>query len=166
MERYIKKFAMLWESLCKALHPQVAPPPDIMKKDRFLAGLPDGLHWRVELKKPRSFKDALEVAKNKEWKLKRMNHLGVDTLHRRIEVRSQNPMQGHVPKDVQHATMVSLPPLVMLAVVATTILDDGLQKEMREVVDLMKNLSLNLLSNGGANWGPKKPFNQATRDHP
>ena len=33
------------------------------------------------------------------------------------------------------------------------------------MVDLMKNLILNLLSNIGANWGPKKPFNQATSDH-
>ena len=65
MESYIKKFAMLWESLCKALRPQVAPP-DMMKKDRFLAGLQDGLRWRVELKKHRNFEDALEVAKNKE----------------------------------------------------------------------------------------------------
>ena len=66
-------------------------------------------------------------------------------------MRPMNPMQGHIPKDVQHATMVSTPPPVMLAVVATAVLDDGLQKDMREVVDLMKNLSLNLLSNTGSN---------------
>ena len=103
---------------------------DMMKKDRFLAGLQDGLHWRVELKKPKSFEDALEVAKNKEWNLKRINQLGVDTLQRRVEVRSVNPIQGHVPKDVQYATVVSVPPPVMLAVVAAAILDDGLQKDM------------------------------------
>ena len=61
--------------------------------------------------------------------------------------------------------MVSVPPPVMLAVVAATILDDELQKDMREVVDLMKNLSLNLLSNTSANRGPRNPFNQATGDH-
>ena len=149
VESYIKKFSMLWESLCKALQPQVAPP-DMMKKDRFLAGLQDGLRWRVELKKPRSFEDALEVAKNKEWKLKRMNQLGVDTLQRRVEVRPGNPMQGYVPKEIQHAIVVSVPPPVMPAVVAAAIPDDGLRKDMREVVDLMKNLSLNLLSNVGA----------------
>ena len=136
-----------------------------MKKDKFLAGLQDGLCWRVELKKPKSFEDALEVAKNKEWKLKRMNQLGVDTLQRRVEVRSVNPMQGHVPKEVQHTTVVLVPPPVMPTVAGAAILDDGLQKEMREVIDLIKNLSLNLLSNGGANRGPKKPFNQATSDH-
>ena len=42
VEGYIKTFSMLWESLCKALQPQIAPP-DMMKKDRFLAGLQDGL---------------------------------------------------------------------------------------------------------------------------
>ena len=79
VESYIKKFAMLWESLCKALQSHVAPL-HIMKKDKFLAGLQDGLHWRVELNNPRSFEYALEVAKNKEWKLKRKNLLRVDTL--------------------------------------------------------------------------------------
>ena len=44
-----------------------------MKKDKFLASLQDGLHWRLKLKKPRSFEDAFEVVKDKEWKLKRMN---------------------------------------------------------------------------------------------
>ena len=38
VEEYIKKFSALWESLCRALRPEV-PPPDMMKKDRFLAGL-------------------------------------------------------------------------------------------------------------------------------
>ena len=81
-------------------------------------------------------------------------------------MRLVNPMQGHVPKDVQHTTMVSMPPSVMLAVVGAPNLDDGLRKEMREVVDLIKNLSLNLLSNGGVNRGQKKSFNQAIGDHP
>ena len=124
-----------------------------------MAHLQDGLRWRVELKKPRSFEDALEMAKNKEWKLKRMNQLGVDTLQRRVEVRPGNSLQGYVPKEVQHATVVSVPPPVMPAVVAAAILDDGLRKGMREVVDVMKNLSLNLVSNTGANRGPRKPFN-------
>ena len=103
----------------------------MIKKDRFLASLQDNLHWRVELKKPRSFEDALEVAKNKEWKLKRINQLGVDTLQRRVEVRPGSPMQGYAPKEVQHATVVSVPPPVMPAVIAVAIPDDGLQKEMR-----------------------------------
>ena len=66
------------------------------------------------------------MAKNKEWKLKRMNQLGVDTLHRRVEVKSVNHMQVHVPKYVQHATMVSVSPQVMLVVVVAAILDDVL----------------------------------------
>ena len=64
MEEYIKKFFSLWEILCRALRPEV-PPPDMMKKDRFLAGLRDGVGWRVELKKPRTFEDSLEVARIK-----------------------------------------------------------------------------------------------------
>ena len=60
-------------------------------------------------------------------------------------------MQGFAPKEVQHATLVLVAPQVLPAVVAVVVPDDGLRKEMREVVDLMKNLSLNLLSNTGAN---------------
>ena len=80
-------------------------------------------------------------------------------------MRPMNPVQGHIPKDVQHATMVSVPPLAMPTVVAAAVPNDGLRKDMREVVDLMKNLSLNLLGNTSANRGPRKPFNQATGDH-
>ena len=79
INEYNKKFSLLWESLCEALQPQV-PPPDMMKKDRFLGGLREDLRWRVELKKPKSYEHALEVAKNKEWKLKRMSQLGVESI--------------------------------------------------------------------------------------
>ena len=61
---YNKKFSLLWKSFCEALQPQV-PPLDMVKKNRFLAGLREELRWRVELKKPRSYEHALEVAKNK-----------------------------------------------------------------------------------------------------
>ncbi|WP_165303686.1 hypothetical protein, partial [Enterobacter cloacae complex sp. CH23B] len=38
VDAYIRKFSLAWERMCKALAPQV-PPLDMMKKDRFLAGL-------------------------------------------------------------------------------------------------------------------------------
>ena len=41
-------------------------------------------------------------------------------------MRPGNPIQGHVPKDVQHATIMSVPPPAMPAIVATAIPDDGL----------------------------------------
>ena len=81
IEDYHRKFSVLWEKLCRALQLAVAPP-NMMKKDRFMAGLSDTLRWRVELKKPKTYEDTLEVAKNKEWKLKRMSQLGVETLPR------------------------------------------------------------------------------------
>ena len=64
-----------------------------------------------------------------------------------------------------HATLVSMSPPMVHAIFPTTILNYGLQKDMREVVDIMKNLSLNLFSNASANHGHKKPFNQPTDDH-
>ena len=60
--------------------------PNMMKKDRFLVGLRENLRWRVELKKPRTFEDAVEVAKNKEWKLRRITQLGMDPSYKRSEV--------------------------------------------------------------------------------
>ena len=117
------------------------------------------------LKKLGSFEDALKVDKNKEWKLKRMNHLGVDTLQRKVDVRSMNPMQGHLPKEVQHAIVVSMSPPVMPTIVVIASPNDGLWKEMKEVVDLMKNVSLNFLSNAGEKWVQKRHFNQPKSDH-
>ena len=42
VESYIRKFSLAWERMCRALLPQVAPP-DMMKKDRFMAGLRETL---------------------------------------------------------------------------------------------------------------------------
>ena len=46
------------------------------------------------------------------------------------------------------------------AVVTTTAQDDGLRQDMRQVVDLMKNLSLNMLGNAGNNRGRGRFANQ------
>ena len=50
------------------------------------------------------------------------------------------------------------------AQVNTTVPDDGLRQEMRQVVDLMKNLSLNLLGNVGNNRGYGRQSNQSNND--
>ncbi|MCO5581366.1 hypothetical protein L7F22_035248 [Adiantum nelumboides] len=101
IDDYIKKFSLLWESLCEALLPQGAPP-DMMKKDRFLAGLNKNLRWRVELKKPRTYEDTLEVARNKEWKIKRMTQLGVSSLHGVPEMKQANFVQNRGQEEVHH----------------------------------------------------------------
>ena len=75
----------MWEDLCKALDPE--HPPAMLKKDRFLADLKPALRWKVELKKPTNFGKAVEVAKNKEWKMQRMTQLGMSPLLVRPEVR-------------------------------------------------------------------------------
>ena len=97
--------------------------PDMMKKDRFLAGLRESLHWRVELKKPRTFEDVVEVAKNKEWKLRRLTQLGMDPSYKRFEVKDM----AHTHMHDHHAHMVLVAPQVMPAVVTTLVPDDGLK---------------------------------------
>ncbi|MCO5551584.1 hypothetical protein L7F22_005089 [Adiantum nelumboides] len=101
IDDYIKKFSLLWESLCEALQPQGAPP-DMMKKDRFLVGLKENLRWRVELKKPRTYEDTLEVARNKEWKIKRLTQLGVSSLPGVPEMKQANFMQSRGQEEVHH----------------------------------------------------------------
>ena len=140
-----KKFSLLWESFCEALQPQGAPP-DMMKKDRFLAGLKENLRWRVELKKPRTYEDALEVARNKEWKLKKLTQLGVSSVSGMSEMMQTESMQSRVPEEVHPVNVVPVAAQVVSPVVTTMVQDDGLRKDMRQMVDLMKDLSLNLLS--------------------
>ncbi|MCO5604219.1 hypothetical protein L7F22_058382 [Adiantum nelumboides] len=158
IDDYIKKFSLLWESLCEALQPQGAPP-DMMKKDRFLAGLKENLRWRVELKKPRTYEDTLEVARNKEWKIKRLTQLGVSSLPGVPEMKQANFVQSCGQEEVHHTHVIPVVAPVVPPTV-TLIQDDGLRQDMRQVVDLMKNLSLNLLSNAGNHHGQGRQFNQ------
>ena len=133
-----------------------------MKKDRFLGGLREDLRWRVELKKPKSYEHALEVAKNKEWKLKRMSQLGVESIPRRPEFQHVDPLQGRTLPEVHHVPVVPVTPQIVPAVVnATTVLDDGLRQEMRQVVDLFKDLSLNLLNDAKNGRGRERNENHA-----
>ncbi|MCO5584216.1 hypothetical protein L7F22_038140 [Adiantum nelumboides] len=162
IDDYIKKFSLLWESLCQALQPQGAPP-DMMKKDRFLAGLKENLRWRVELKKPRTYEDTLEVARNKEWKIKRLTQLGVSSLLGVPEIKQANFVQSRGEEEVHHTHVIPVLALVVPPIV-TPIQDDGLRQDMRQVVDLMKNLSLNLLSNAGNHHGQGRQFNQTNNN--
>ena len=89
----------MWEDLCRALHPQV--PPEMMKKDRFMIGLKTSLRLRVELKKPQSYEDAIDVAKRKEWKLSRMSQLGmVDSFPMAKEIRRPESIVQRAPVEV------------------------------------------------------------------
>ena len=130
-----------------------------MKKDRFLAGLWENLRWRVELKKPRTYEDALDVARSQEWKLRRMSQLGVESLPRRPDFQHADSLQGRM-SGVHHEPMVPITPQVMPAVVTIAVQDDGLRQDMRQMVDLMKNLSLNMLGNVGNNRGRVRFANQ------
>ena len=49
----------------------------------------------MELKKPRKYEDAVQVAKNKEWKLKRLSQLGVDPSYKSPKMMQIVPIHGH-----------------------------------------------------------------------
>ena len=99
MAEYIERFSSLWEDLCQALEPQV--PPKMMKKDRFMTGLGVSLRLRVELKKPRSYKEAADMAKRKEWKLSMMSKMGMmDSLPLPVEMRRPELVVLRAPMEV------------------------------------------------------------------
>ena len=61
VEAFEKRFIDIWDKLCRALG--VDQPLAIMKKDNFIEGLKLGLRWKVELKKPLTYDEAVHVAK-------------------------------------------------------------------------------------------------------
>lgn len=141
VEHFVKRFNEVWEKLCVALAPE--HPPAMMKKDSFVAGLKSTLGWRVELKKPATFDDAVQVAKNKEWKAGRLTQMGVGSSEDRLEIRrtvaSPTTVRGILP--VVAETQVVQP------VVASG--DEEMRNNVRQMVDLMKDLSLNMMNNTG-----------------
>ena len=70
MEAFEKRFIEIWDKLCRALG--VDQRLAIMKKDNFIAGLKPSLRWKVELKKPLTYDEAVDVAKRKEWKVQKL----------------------------------------------------------------------------------------------
>ncbi len=49
----------------------------MLKKDQFMANLKSSLKFKVELKRPTSFDDAVAIAREKEWKFQRMAKYGM-----------------------------------------------------------------------------------------
>ena len=109
MAEYIERFSSLWVDLCQALEPQV--PPKLMKKDRFMTGLGASLRLRVELKKPRSYEEAADMAKRKEWKLSMMSKMGMtDALSLPVEMRRPEPVVLRAPMEVLQPTIPQVVP--------------------------------------------------------
>ena len=75
-----------------------------------------------------------------------MSQLGVETLPRRLETKQVRLKESRVLEEVHHHvhTIAPFVPPVVSVAPTTPMQDDGLRQDMRQVVDLMKNLSLNL----------------------
>ncbi len=138
VESYVKRFVDMWEKLCVALGTD--HPPDMMKKDRFVGSLKPNLQWKVELKKPATYEDAVEVAKSKEWKAQKLTQLGMGIPEIRTEMRRAEV----VPNTVRGVIPIAEPQVVQQRNANS---NEEMRNDMKQMVDLMKNLSLNLLSN-------------------
>ena len=66
-----------------------------------MIGLKTSLRLRVQLKKPQSYEDAIDVAKRKEWKFIKMSQLGmVDSFPVAKEIRRPEPIVQRAPVEV------------------------------------------------------------------
>lgn len=75
VDAFVKEFNAMWNRWCVALGSE--SPPSSLKKCMFMQGLRADLRLKVELKRHKSFDDAVMVAKHKEWKLERKRELGL-----------------------------------------------------------------------------------------
>ena len=92
----------------------------------------------------------------------------MDSSHTRMEVKQVEPvhMFEHLWKSILHL-FSGTNPQNMSAVVATAkASDEGLKQEMRQMVDMMKDLSLSLLSNQRNGRGRERPSNQGGDGQP
>ena len=74
IDDYTMHFTRLWDRWSRALGDEV--PPAMLKKDRFVANLKENLKFKVELKRPGTFEEAVAFAREKEWKAQRLNEYG------------------------------------------------------------------------------------------
>lgn len=160
VECFVKKFVKMWDQLCKALEPE--RPPTMLKKDSFIAGLNSTLRWKVELKKPISYEDAVEKAKGREWKNQRMTQLGMGlSIIRPVEVKRWEAVPTVNRETVLAATesqsvQPSLPSVTPSAPPSGE--TEELRRDMQQVVDLMKNMSLNLMNSTGGKGRGKQYY--------
>ena len=138
----MKKFNNLGEDLCIALDTE--HPPQMIKKDRFIAGLKATLEWKVELKRPTNFDEAIDIANNKEWKMQRMTQLGMGPL-------IVKPTTCPLGSQVTTGLVSTIPPIVhtspqVILAAPTPPQDEELRHDKQQMLDMMKNLNLNLMS--------------------
>lgn len=80
---------------------------------------------------PRAYKGALKVAKNKEWKLRRVSQLGMESLSKRLESKQMGPMPSQALGQVHHVLVVPVTSQVMLAMVTAIVSNVRLRQDMR-----------------------------------
>ena len=93
-----------------------------------------------------------------------MSQLGVETLPRGAEIKKVRFLESIIPKELHHHvhTIALIVPLVVSVAPATLVQDDKLRQDTRQVVELMKNISLNLLGNAQSRG---RQFNQPNGDN-
>lgn len=155
VEDFLKKFNKKWDSLCQALKLEV--PPAMMKKDRWIVSLKGTLQWRVELKKPMTFEEAVAIAKGREWKEQRMTQLGVS-------IQDVAPPMRRLEANVMPVPVSTTPPIVQAVPVAAPTapiarVNDDIRQDLNQVVDMMKTLSINLMNQGVGQRGHGRGYN-------
>ena len=90
--------------------------------------LKTSLRLREELKKPRSYEDAVDVAKRKKWKLCKMSQLGlVDLFPMEKQIRRLELVVQRVFVEVLQPVVQSIVSLVVVIPRVAVATDDGLR---------------------------------------
>ena len=132
VDDYVMQFNRLWDKWGRASGDEV--PPAMLKKDRFMANLKESLKFKVELKRPATFDEAVAVAsREKEWKAQRLNEYG-----RTVNVQI-NGDKGK-EKEVQVKVEVQPPPKL--------IDPEQVQQNIEEMRTMMQELRLSVLGGG------------------
>ena len=101
----------------------------------------------MELKKPRTYDDAVEIAKNKEWKLDHLTQLGMSPILTKPHVWFLEPGVTTNPLPAAPPIVHTSPPPALTT--SAGVVDEGMKQDLHQMVDLMKNLNLSLMSNTG-----------------
>lgn len=99
---YVTMYGELWTRWCSALETQFSPM--FVKKKQFIASLKQNLSIKVDLKQPSTYEEAIQIAKDKEWKMQKQVEYGMlDDQVKSPSYADVNVIQGE--KMVQHASL-------------------------------------------------------------
>ncbi|MCO5611170.1 hypothetical protein L7F22_065420 [Adiantum nelumboides] len=130
VDDFVMQFTRLWDKWARALGNET--PPAMLKKDHFGANFKEILKFKVKLKRPVTFEEAVTIARKKEWKAQRLNEYG-----RTAPVHSDGGQNGENQAEARAQSAQRVANAKQL------------QRNMQDMMTMMQELQLNVLGGGG-----------------